>query len=162
MDLSSLGKILLIIGGIIIVLGLLVAGPVFAAGTDCPDMQPTLADLRNCVLHAADNGYIHNPGITADLLQKVDAAQTAVDHQAAKSAARILQAFIYSVQAQAGHQIDAEHAEHMAMHAREVIAALNATERLHIYGYAPLGTEQTASDARFNTILRYRFGFGPA
>ena len=42
-----------------------------------------------------------------------------------------------------------------------VIAAINATERLHIYGYAPLGTEPTAGDARFNTNLRYRFGFGP-
>ena len=43
-----------------------------------------------------------------------------------------------------------------------VIAALNATVRLHIYGYAPLGTEPTAGDARFNTKLKYRFGFGPA
>jgi len=43
-----------------------------------------------------------------------------------------------------------------------VIAALNATDRLHIYGYAPLGTEPTAGDARFATKLRYRFGFGPA
>ena len=43
-----------------------------------------------------------------------------------------------------------------------VIAALNATTRLHIYGYAPLGTEPTAGDARFNTKLKYRFGFGPA
>ena len=43
----------------------------------------------------------------------------------------------------------------------EVIAALNATGRLHIYGYAPLGTEQTAGDARFTTKLKYRFGFGP-
>jgi hypothetical protein len=43
-----------------------------------------------------------------------------------------------------------------------VIAALNATGRLHIYGYAPLGTEPTAGDARFNTKLKYRFGFGPA
>ena len=42
-----------------------------------------------------------------------------------------------------------------------VITALNATNQLHIYGYAPLGTEQTAGDARFNTKLRYRFGFGP-
>jgi hypothetical protein len=30
------------------------------------------------------------------------------------------------------------------------------------YGYAPLGTEPTAGDARFNTQLKYRFGFGPA
>ena len=43
-----------------------------------------------------------------------------------------------------------------------VIAALNTTGRLHIYGYAPLGTEPTAGDARFNTKLKYRFGFGPA
>ena len=43
----------------------------------------------------------------------------------------------------------------------QVIAALNATSRLHIYGYAPLGTEPTAGDARFTTKLRYRFGFGP-
>ena len=43
-----------------------------------------------------------------------------------------------------------------------VIAALNTTGRLHIYGYAPLGTEPTAGDARFTTKLKYRFGFGPA
>jgi hypothetical protein len=43
-----------------------------------------------------------------------------------------------------------------------VIAALNASGRLHIYGYVPLGTEPTAGEARFATKLRYRFGFGPA
>jgi len=43
-----------------------------------------------------------------------------------------------------------------------VIAALNATGKLHIYGYAPLGTEPTVGDARFSTKLKYRFGFGPA
>ena len=43
-----------------------------------------------------------------------------------------------------------------------VITVINATARLHIYGYAPLGTEPTAGDARFNTKLRYRVGFGPA
>src|SRR6188508_2757187 len=37
-----------------------------------------------------------------------------------------------------------------------VIAALNATGRLHIYGYAPLGTEPTAGEARFATKLKYR------
>lgn len=42
-----------------------------------------------------------------------------------------------------------------------VIAALNATGRLHIYGYAPLGTEPASGEARFTTKLRYRFGFGP-
>lgn len=43
-----------------------------------------------------------------------------------------------------------------------VIAAINAVGRLHIYGYAPLGTEPTAGEARFATKLKYRFGFGPA
>lgn len=43
-----------------------------------------------------------------------------------------------------------------------VIAAINASGRLHIYGYAPLGTEPAAGDARFATKLKYRFGFGPA
>jgi hypothetical protein len=47
-------------------------------------------------------------------------------------------------------------------HRATVIAALNATGRLHIYGYAPLGTEPAAGEARFATKLRYRFGFGPA
>ena len=42
-----------------------------------------------------------------------------------------------------------------------VITAINATARLHIYGYTPLGTEPTAGEARFTTKLRYRFGFGP-
>ena len=43
-----------------------------------------------------------------------------------------------------------------------VIAAINAIGRLHIYGYAPLGSEPTAGEARFSTNLKYRFGFGPA
>jgi len=43
-----------------------------------------------------------------------------------------------------------------------VIAALNGTGKLHIYGYAPIGTEPTVGNARFNTKLKYRFGFGPA
>lgn len=43
----------------------------------------------------------------------------------------------------------------------DVIAALNAAGNVHIYGYAPLGTEQTAGEARFTTKLKYRFGFGP-
>ena len=43
----------------------------------------------------------------------------------------------------------------------EVIAALNAAGKVHLYGYAPLGTEQTAGEARFTTKLKYRFGFGP-
>jgi hypothetical protein len=44
----------------------------------------------------------------------------------------------------------------------QVIASLNGTGRLHIYGYAPLGSEPTAGEARFTTNLKYRFGFGPA
>jgi hypothetical protein len=44
----------------------------------------------------------------------------------------------------------------------QVIAALNGTGRLHIYGYAPMGSEPSAGEARFTTSLKYRFGFGPA
>ena len=43
-----------------------------------------------------------------------------------------------------------------------VIAAINTTGLLHIYGYAPLGSEPTAGESRFSTNLKYRFGFGPA
>ena len=43
-----------------------------------------------------------------------------------------------------------------------VIATINTTGRLHIYGYAPLGSEPTSGEARFNTNLKYRFGFGLA
>jgi hypothetical protein len=43
-----------------------------------------------------------------------------------------------------------------------VVAALNASGLIHIYGYAPMGTEQTVGEARFTTKLKYRFGFGPA
>jgi hypothetical protein len=106
-----------------VVLSLLVAGPVLAA-SDCPDMQPTIPDLRNCVLHAADNGYIHNQGVKTALLAQVDAAQAAVNRGAPADAARILAAFANTVQAQAGKQIDAEHAGHMVEHAQMVIGAL--------------------------------------
>ncbi|MEA3209457.1 MAG: hypothetical protein QOE70_2514 [Chthoniobacter sp.] len=58
-----------------------------------------------------------------------------------------------------GERVEAAHSA-LANRAA-VIAALNATGRLHIYGYAPLGTEPTAGEARFATKLRYRFGFGP-
>ena len=42
----------------------------------------------------------------------------------------------------------------------EVVAALNTAGKVHVYGYAPLGTEQTAGEARFTTKLKHRFGFG--
>ena len=73
-----------------------------------------------------------------------------------------------TIESEAHDTTPAAHAErveavHTALANRAaVIAALNGTARLHIYGYAPLGTEQTAGDARFNTKLKYRFGFGPA
>jgi hypothetical protein len=40
-----------------------------------------------------------------------------------------------------------------------VIAALNTAGKVHIYGYAPLGTEQTSGEARSTTKPKYRFGF---
>ncbi len=60
------------------------------------------------------------------------------------------------------HAVRVESARAALANRGTVITALNATGQLHIYGYAALGTEPTAGDARFNTKLRYRFGFGPA
>ena len=57
---------------------------------------------------------------------------------------------------------DVEAARSALANRAAVIVALNASGRLHIYGYAPLGTEPTAGEARFATKLKYRFGFGPA
>ena len=61
-----------------------------------------------------------------------------------------------------GHGAQVEGVRVAAVNRARVSAALNATGRLHIYGYAPLGSEAAAGEARFNTGLKYRFGYGPA
>jgi len=85
---------------------------------------PTIAALQMCVHHAAAMGHIDNEGIVRSLHAKLDAAEAALDRGQPVVAVNILGAFISEVQAQAGRHIDAEHAEHMVMHAQAVIAAL--------------------------------------
>jgi hypothetical protein len=102
----------------------LVAGPAPARAQDTCSHEPTIQSLRECVQHAIAEGHIDNSTIAQSLLAKLDAAQAALDRGQPAAAVRILQAFVYQVQAQAGVHIEAEHAAHMVMHAQDVIAAL--------------------------------------
>jgi FIMAH domain-containing protein len=89
-------------------------------------MQPGIQGLTMCVQHCAAEGQIANQGVTQSLLSKFNAAQTALDRRQTYVAVNELQAFVQEVQAQAGKQIAAEHAQHMVMHAEMVIEALQA------------------------------------
>lgn len=119
-----------ILSAITVVAGLLVsllaAGPVRAQPPmmdTCPH-EATVASLRTCVQHAADEGVIDNRGVAGSLLAKLDAAQAAVERGQPAVAVEVLAAFVREVEAQAGKHIASPHAEHLAMHARMVIAAL--------------------------------------
>lgn len=92
----------------------------------CPHDMNTVDSLYHCVNHALEMGHITNAGVAKSLLAKLDAAQAAVDHGQPEVAAKILNAFINEVQAQAGVHIAPMHAEHMIMHAQMVIAALTS------------------------------------
>jgi hypothetical protein len=111
----------------LLALGIMAFRPaaVSAEEMQCPGHgMTTVASLSMCVEHAASMGAISNPGVVTSLLSKIAAAQAAVDRGQPAVAASILNAFINEVQAQAGVNIEAEHAEHMIHHAHEVIAAL--------------------------------------
>lgn len=105
---------------------LALAAPVPAraqAMDECPH-APTIASLRTCVQHAADHGHIDNRGIAISLIAKLDAAQAALDRGQADVAIKGLEAFVRELDAQTGKHIVAEHAAHLRMHAKDVIAAL--------------------------------------
>ncbi len=87
--------------------------------------EPTVHSLRECVVHAAHAGHIDNAGVANSLLAKLDAAQRALDRGQTAVAVNNVQAFIQAVEAQAGKHIVAEHAEHLIMHAQEVLTALS-------------------------------------
>ena len=93
---------------------------------DCPLVE-TIPSLQACVQHAADIGLIDNQGVTRSLLAKLDAAQAAVERDQPGVAVRVIRAFEREVSAQAGKHIEAEHAEHMLMHAEMVIEALRGS-----------------------------------
>ena len=100
-----------------------ITAPAQASG-ECEHHAATIESLRGCVEHASMMGHIDNEGVANSLLAKISAAQAAVGRGQPDVAANILEAFISEVQAQSGQHIAAEHAEHMAMHAEQVIDAL--------------------------------------
>lgn len=106
-------------------LSVFTAAPASAQMMDDCSHAPTIAALRTCVQHAADQGYIDNAGVTRSLLAKLDAAQKAADHGQPSVAINNLEAFIHELEAQSGKHIAPEHADHMRTHAQDVIAALD-------------------------------------
>ena len=110
----------------VFVLSLAIALPTFASGDHaCEHDGVTIASLEHCVYHATEMGHITNQGVAKSLLAKLAAAQAASDRSQPDVAVRNLQAFVNGVNAQAGKHIDAEHADHLVMHAASVIAALS-------------------------------------
>jgi len=93
-------------------------------GHDCN--EATVVSLYVCVQQAIDDGHISNAGVGNSLLRKVDAALAAEDRGKPSVAARILEAFINEVDAQAGIHIDWVHADHMIAHAEHVISDLRS------------------------------------
>lgn len=91
---------------------------------ECGEEMTTVMSLHHCVHHAIEMGHISNAGVGNSLLSKVDVAQLAVDREQPGVAARILEAFINEVEAQAGIHVEAEHAGHLVMHAEMVIDGL--------------------------------------
>jgi hypothetical protein len=111
---------------ILVIVSLLSVTPVFASdGEECTHPEHTIQSLRDCVVHATEMGHIDNQGIANSLLVKLDAAQAAFGRGQTRVAVAKLEAFIHEVEAQAGKHIEAMHAEHMIMHAKEVIQALS-------------------------------------
>lgn len=101
----------------------------FAQGSSdsCP-LEAPVSSLHACVDHAAAMGVIDDHGVARSLLAKLDAAQAALDRDPPSVAVQLIQAFENKVNAQAGKHIDAEHAEHMLMHAQLVIQALEGSQ----------------------------------
>jgi FIMAH domain-containing protein len=99
----------------------------FQVTDTCAQDMTTITSLQMCVRHAAQMGAIDNQGVTNSLLAKLNAAQAAADRGQFEVAVNGLQAFSQEVRAQRGQHIDAEHADHMLMHAEMVIMALSSS-----------------------------------
>jgi hypothetical protein len=108
------------------VLSLALVGPAFAMEGECDHDPATIESLVHCVHHAQEMGHIANAGVANALQAKLDGAQAALDRGQPDVAINKLNAFVNQVQAQAGVHIHPAHAEHMIMHARMVIAALES------------------------------------
>jgi len=104
---------------------LMVAAPALAHdGDTCAHDVATVEALRDCVEHAIQHGHIDDPEVAQGLLDKLDAAQEAVDRGQIDVAVNILMAFVNEVEAQAGKSIAEPHASHLVEHAQIVIEAL--------------------------------------
>ncbi|GHO95819.1 hypothetical protein KSF_058670 [Reticulibacter mediterranei] len=92
---------------------------------DCAH-APTIESLEACVTHATMQRFINNQKVAHSLLAKLDAAKDAVEDCRNGSAIHLLDTFIHEVQAQKGMHIERMHAQHMMMHAQQVIQALKS------------------------------------
>lgn len=93
-------------------------------GDVCAHEVATVEALRDCVEHAIDQGHIGDAEVAQGLLDKLDAAQEAVERGQDHVAVNILMAFIHEVEAQAGKGILEPHASHLVEHTQIVIGAL--------------------------------------
>lgn len=131
----SHGRIGLVVSAVLAGMGLLAVIGLFAlraptasaqASDSCPH-EATITSLQTCVQHAADAGFIDNQSVANSLLAKLDAAQAALTRGQPAVAVNLVQEFSLEVRAQRGIHIEAEHADHMLMHAEMVIAALEGS-----------------------------------
>ena len=106
-------------------LAFIVPEAALAQNHDGCNHNPTIESLRMCVEHAANAGHIDNAGIAQSLSAKLNAAQKAENRGQHSVAINILEAFVKAVEAQKGKHIYEDHAEHLLMHAQQVITALN-------------------------------------
>jgi hypothetical protein len=107
-------------------LGMVAVWPATAADPMECAHDSSVASLRECVIHAAEQGFIDNSGVANSLLAKLDAAQASSGRGQDAVAVDQLGAFVHELDAQAGKHVDAEHATMLRIHAATVIAALIA------------------------------------
>lgn len=118
------------IGSIVLVLlvvSLALFSPALAQEEEhCDHESQTIESLRHCVDHAYAEGHITNAGIYRTLVGQLNAAQAAVGRGQTSVAIDLLQAFIHTVETQAGRTILEPHAGHLLEHANAVLAALSS------------------------------------
>ncbi len=109
----------------VVVLIMALAVPAFAQeGEDMCVHDYSVESLIHCVHHAYEMGHITNAGVAESLTRILGAAQSALDRDQTAVAVSLLDAFIREVEAQSGHNILAEHADHLIEHAEMVRASL--------------------------------------
>ncbi len=109
----------------LLVLSLALISPALAQEQDhCDHEAQTIESLLHCVQHAYAEDHI-TTGAYRTLVGQLNAAQAAVDRGQAFVAIDLLQAFIYTVESQAGRTISEPHAGHLLEHANAVLVTLS-------------------------------------